>query len=97
MAPNFKILTFLLGPDMGPLDRGGPIQIKPSYTQPVLLVIELRVSYNLSLICLLTSKDIKNKILSHTHTKNFLNCLSRHYAELQNEWQETSNATINYH
>ena len=34
-APN---LTFLLGPDMGPLDRGGLIQNKSFYSQPVLLV-----------------------------------------------------------
>ena len=46
---------------MGPLDRGGPVQIKLSYSQPVLLVT---VSYSLSLICLMTSEDIKHKIIS---------------------------------
>ena len=49
---------------MGPLERDGPIQIKPSYSQPVLLITELRVSYSLSLICLMTSEDIKHKIIS---------------------------------
>ena len=53
-----------MGPDMGPLDRGGLIQNKPFYSQPVFLVVVLRVSYSLSLICLMTSEDIKHKILS---------------------------------
>ena len=51
---------------MGPLDRGGLIQNKSFYSQPVSLVTVLRVSYSLSLICLMTSEDIKHKILSHT-------------------------------
>ena len=34
----FQNLTFLLGPDMGPLDRGGLIQNKSFYSQPVFLV-----------------------------------------------------------
>ena len=50
---------------MGPLDRGGLIQNKSFYSQPVFLVAVLRVSYSLSLICLMTSEDIKHKILSH--------------------------------
>ena len=49
---------------MGPLDRGGQIQNKSFYSQPVFLVAVLRVSYSLSLICLMTSEDIKHKILS---------------------------------
>ena len=49
---------------MGPLDRGGLIQNKSFYSQPVFLVAVLRVSYSLSLICLKTSEDIKHKILS---------------------------------
>ena len=49
---------------MGPLDRGGLIQNKSFYSQPVFLVTVLRVSYSLSLICLMTSEDIKHKILS---------------------------------
>ena len=49
---------------MGPLDRGGLIQNKSFYSQPVFLVAVLRVSYSLSLICLTTSEDIKHKILS---------------------------------
>ena len=49
---------------MGPLDRGGLIQNKSFYSQPVFLVAVLRVSYSLSLICLMTSEDIKHKILS---------------------------------
>ena len=49
---------------MGPLDRGGLIQNKSFYSQPVFLVTVLTVSYSLSLICLMTSEDIKHKILS---------------------------------
>ena len=44
--------------------RGGQIQTKPFYSQSVLLATELRVSYSLSLICLQTSEDVENKILS---------------------------------
>ena len=54
---------------MGPLDRGGLIQNKSFYSQPaVFLVAVLRVSYSLSLICLMTSEDIKHKILSSETT-----------------------------
>ena len=64
LGPKFQNLTFLLGPDMGPLDRGGQIQNKSFYSQPVFLAAVLRVSYSLSLICLMTSEDIKHKIIS---------------------------------
>ena len=49
---------------MGPIVRGGQIQNKSFHSQPVFLVAVLKVSYSLSLICLMTSEDIKHKILS---------------------------------
>ena len=49
---------------MGPIYRGGQIQNKSLYSQPVFLAAILRVSYSLSLICLMTSEDIKHKIIS---------------------------------